>query len=65
MTTIHADDSSWAIEQHALLATSASSLHREDVIGYANKVIDVIVQLERQHGTRSIREILWRDARRS
>ena len=62
MTTIHADDPSWAIEQHALLATSASSLHREDVIGYAN---NVIVQLERQHGTRSIREILWRDAPRS
>lgn len=65
MTTIHADDPSGAIEQLALLATSAGSLRREDVIGYADNVIDVIVQLERQSGARSIREILWRGAPRS
>ena len=61
MTTIHADDPSGAIEQLGLLTTTASSLRREDVTGYANKVIDVIVQLERQSGVRSIEEILWRD----
>jgi type IV secretion system protein VirB11 len=59
MSTIHADSPLGAIEQLALLATSASNLRREDVVGYARSVIDVIVQLDRRGGRRRVSEIDW------
>jgi type IV secretion system protein VirB11 len=65
MTTIHADSPSGAIEQLALLASSAGALRREDVVNYASKVIDVIVQLERRTGLRRISEIRWLSHRQS
>jgi len=60
MTTIHADDPSVALEQLALLATSAQRLRRDDVLSFASRAIDIVVQLERKSGVRSIAEIRWR-----
>jgi len=58
MTTIHADSPEGAIEQLALIVLqTGTQLRREDIVGYANGVIDAVVQLERRNGRRLISRI--------
>lgn len=60
LTTIHADTPTGAIEQLVLLVLqSRAGLSREDIVAYANTVIDVVVQLERRGGSRRVAEIRW------
>lgn len=55
MTTIHADSPRGAFDQIAFMAMQAgTNLTRPDVIDYARRVIDVVVQLTRAHGTRTL-----------
>lgn len=62
LTTIHADTPSGAIEQLVLLVLqSGARLNRDDIIAYVERVVDVIVQLERRQGRRRIAQIQWRD----
>lgn len=58
MSTIHADTPERAIEQIALLVLqTGTQLRREDVVGYVDSVVDIIVQLVRRNGKRLISEI--------
>jgi len=62
MSTIHADSPQRAIEQLALLVLqTGTQLRREDVTNYVNSVIDIFVQLDRQHGQRCIKEVRLSD----
>jgi type IV secretion system protein VirB11 len=62
LTTIHADTPRGAIEQLVLLVLqSGARLNREDIIAYVERVVDVIVQLERRNGRRRIGQIQWRN----
>lgn len=55
MTTIHADSPHGAFDQIAFMAMQAgANLNRADVIDYARRVIDVVVQLTRANGHRAI-----------
>jgi type IV secretion system protein VirB11 len=61
ITTIHADTPRRAIEQLSLLVLqSHGQMRREDIVGYLDNIIDVIVQLERRNGRRRVSEIMWR-----
>lgn len=65
LTTIHADSPSGAIEQLVLLALQyGTCLNRDAIINYVERVVDVIVQLERRHGRRRITQIQWRNSPR-
>ncbi|HEX2653210.1 MAG TPA: P-type DNA transfer ATPase VirB11 [Xanthobacteraceae bacterium] len=58
MSTIHADSPGRALEQLALLVLqSGTQLRRSDVIAYTRSVLDVIVQIDRSAGRRSIKNI--------
>jgi type IV secretion system protein VirB11 len=58
LTTIHADTPAGAIEQLILLVLqSGARLHREDVLAYIYRIVDIIVQLERRNGVRRISNI--------
>jgi type IV secretion system protein VirB11 len=62
MSTIHADTPAGAFEQLAMLARmGAVPANRGEIIDYARKVIDVIVQLAHVDGKRSIIEVDWAD----
>jgi type IV secretion system protein VirB11 len=61
LTTIHADSPERAVEQLALIVLQAGvQMRREDVVGYAERVVDVIVQLERRAGVRRVSRVVWR-----
>jgi len=61
LSTIHADTPDGAVEQLALMVLQGRfGMHRDDVIHYVSSVVDVIVQLERQGGRRSVRQLDWR-----
>ena len=61
LTTIHADTPDGAMEQLALLVLQrGTQMRREDILAYLAGVIDVIVQLERRGGVRSVRNVVWR-----
>lgn len=61
-STIHANSCAGALDQLALMVLQAGlGLAREDILAYARSVIDVVVQLGRRNGTRSIVDI--RDSR--
>lgn len=61
LTTIHADSPRGAIEQLVLLVLqSGARLNRDDIIAYVERVVDVVVQLERRQGQRRIGQIQWR-----
>jgi type IV secretion system protein VirB11 len=61
LSTIHADTPERAVEQLALIVLqSGARMRREDVIGYVERVVDVIVQLERRTGIRRVSRVLWR-----
>jgi type IV secretion system protein VirB11 len=58
LTTVHADTPEGAIDQIALLAmTSGLDLGWDKIQTYVRRVIDVIVQLERQNGKRRVSDI--------
>jgi type IV secretion system protein VirB11 len=58
LTTVHADTPEGAIDQIALLAmTSGLDLGWDKIQTYVRRVIDVIVQLERQNGRRRVADI--------
>jgi type IV secretion system protein VirB11 len=58
MSTIHADSPGRALEQLALLVLqSGTQLRRSDVIAYTRSVLDVIVQIGRSAGRRTIKSI--------
>jgi type IV secretion system protein VirB11 len=59
LTTIHADSPERAIEQLALIVLqSGTQLTREDIVHYVRSVIDLVVQLDRKAGARSISRIM-------
>lgn len=58
ITTVHADSPEGAIDQIALLAmTSGLDLGWSKIQTYVRRVIDVIVQLDRQNGKRRVSDI--------
>lgn len=58
LTTIHADSPTGALDQIALLAlTSGVDLGWEKVQTYVERVIDVVVQLDRVEGVRRVSEV--------
>ncbi len=58
LTTIHADSPIRAIDQLALMVLQTGiRLGWDDVVRYVKRSVDMIVQLERQAGARSIAEI--------
>lgn len=58
ISTIHADTPALALERMALMAMqSGLQLSMQDVIAYASKTIDLIVQMGRRDGKRGILEI--------
>ena len=58
-STIHANNPLGALEQLGLMVMQAGlGLTRQDTIAYARSVIDVVVQLDRRSGQRTISEIL-------
>ena len=60
LTTIHADTPTGAIEQLVLLVLqSGARLHRDDILAYVGRVVDVIVQLERRKGRRCVSQVSW------
>jgi type IV secretion system protein VirB11 len=60
MTTIHADSPIRAIDQLALMVLQTGArLGWEDVVRYVKKSVDIVVQLERHVGRRTISEIAF------
>ncbi len=58
-TTLHANTPQGALEQIALMVMqSGTQLSRDETIGYASSLIDVVVQLTRQGGERVISDIV-------
>ncbi len=61
ITTVHADSPAGALDQIALLAlTSGVELGWDKVHAYVARVVDVVVQLDRTHGSRRLTEVLFR-----
>jgi type IV secretion system protein VirB11 len=64
ITTVHADTPSGALDQIALLAlTSGVDLGWDKVRAYVERVVDVVVQLDRTGGARRMTEVLFRPGR--
>lgn len=60
LTTVHADSPQGALEQIAFMTLQAGlTLTRADVIEYAKSVIDVVVQLGRVHGRRTVSSVVF------
>jgi type IV secretion system protein VirB11 len=58
ITTIHADSPAGALDQIAFMTLQAGlALQRAEIIAYARSVIDVIVQLSRHEGKRSVAQV--------
>ena len=61
ITTVHADSPAGALDQIALLAlTSGVDLGWDKVRGYVERVVDVVVQLDRTQGARRLTEVMFR-----
>eukprot|EP01037_Dinobryon_pediforme_P006029 gene6029-6103_t len=61
LTSIHADSAEGALDQLGLIAIqSGATISRAEVIAYADRAIDLIIQLERRNGLRRISEMRWR-----
>lgn len=61
ISTIHASTTKGAFEQLALMCMQADlGLSRNDTIDYARSMIDIIVQLDRKNGQRSIADIQFK-----
>lgn len=60
LTTVHADSPQGALEQIAFMTLQAGlTLTRSDVIEYAKSVIDIVVQLSRVQGKRSVSQVAF------
>lgn len=60
ISTIHASTTEGAFEQLALMCMQADlGLSRNDTIDYARSMVDIIVQLDRKNGQRSIADIQY------
>jgi type IV secretion system protein VirB11 len=60
LTTVHADSTNGALEQIAFMTLQAGlTLTRSDVIDYARSVIDIIVQLSRVNGRRTVSSVAF------
>jgi type IV secretion system protein VirB11 len=61
ITTVHADSPAGALDQIALLSlTSGVDLGWDKVRTYVERVVDVVVQLDRTGGSRRLTEVLFR-----
>ncbi len=59
LTTIHANTPDAAFDRLALMAMRANlGLAKAEIIDYARSVIDVVVQLGRQNGVRTVSEVM-------
>ena len=64
ITTVHADSPAGALDQIALLAmTSGVDLGWDKVRAYVERVVDVVVQLDRTQGARRLTEVMFRPGR--
>jgi type IV secretion system protein VirB11 len=60
LTTVHADSPQGALEQIAFMTLQAGlTLTRADVIDYAKSVIDIVVQLARIQGRRTVSSVAF------
>jgi type IV secretion system protein VirB11 len=60
LSTIHASSPGGAFEQIALMCMQAGlGLGRDDTIRYARSMIDIVVQLGRKNGVRSVEEVCF------
>jgi type IV secretion system protein VirB11 len=60
LTTVHADSPDGALEQIAFMTLQAGlTLTRADIIDYAKSVIDIVVQLGRSQGKRSVSSVAF------
>ena len=60
LTTVHADSPTGAVEQLALMVLqSRVQMRRDDILSYISQVVDIIVQLERRDGRRSVSQVSW------
>jgi type IV secretion system protein VirB11 len=60
LTTVHADSPQGALEQIAFMTLQAGlTLTRADVIEYAKSVIDIVVQLARVQGRRTVSSVAF------
>lgn len=60
LTTVHADSPEGALEQIAFMTLQAGlTLTRADIIDYAKSVIDIVVQLGRVQGRRSVNSVAF------
>ncbi len=63
LTTVHADSPEAALEQIAFMTLQAGlTLTRQDVIAYARDVIDIVVQLARTGGKRTVASVAFHRA---
>jgi type IV secretion system protein VirB11 len=61
ITTVHADSPAGALDQIALLVmTSGVDLGWDKVRAYVERVVDVVVQLDRTQGARRLTEVMFR-----
>ena len=59
LTTIHADSPERAMEQLALIVLqTGTQLSRDDIIHYVRTIVDIVIQLDRRDGRRTITKIL-------
>jgi type IV secretion system protein VirB11 len=60
LTTVHADSPQGALEQIAFMTLQAGlTLTRADIIEYAREVIDIVVQLSRVQGRRTVSSVAF------
>jgi type IV secretion system protein VirB11 len=63
LTTVHADSTDGALEQIAFMTLQAGlTLTRSDVMAYARSVIDIVVQLARVNGRRTVSSVAFHRA---
>jgi type IV secretion system protein VirB11 len=60
LSTVHASSPHGAFEQIALMCMQAGlGLNRDETIGYARSMIDIVVQLDRKNGVRGVSEVCF------
>ncbi len=60
LSTVHASTPQGAFEQIGLMCMQAGlGLNREETIGYAKSMIDIVLQLDRQNGVRGVSEVYF------
>ncbi len=63
LTTVHADSTDGALEQIAFMTLQAGlTLTRSDIMAYARSVIDIVVQLARVNGRRTVSSVAFHRA---